>query len=84
MHAYADRMPAPTDKDFQMMGKVAQVSQIGMEMAVPVGLGVGVDFWLGTMPWFTIIGALLGPTLGFIHLLALIRPPRDQQNADPK
>lgn len=61
------------------MSKVAQISQIGMEMAVPVGLGVGLDFWLKTMPWFTIIGTILGPTLGFIHLLALINPPKEDE-----
>ena len=76
-------MPPPTPKDFRLMAKVAQISQIGMEMAVPVGLGVGVDFWLKTMPWFTIIGAILGPTLGFIHLLALIRPPSGNES-EPK
>lgn len=69
-------MPAPNDKEFRMMAKVAQISQIGMEMAVPVGIGVGVDFWLKTMPWFTIVGAILGPTLGFIHLLSLIKPQK--------
>ena len=73
-------MPAPTDKDFRLMAKVAQISQIGMEMAVPVGIGIGLDFWLKTMPWFTIIGAILGPTLGFIHLLALIRPSSDKKS----
>ncbi|HQR06065.1 MAG TPA: AtpZ/AtpI family protein [Gemmatales bacterium] len=72
-------MPAPNDKDFRLMSKVAQISQIGMEMAVPVGLGVGLDFWLKTMPWFTIIGTILGPTLGFIHLLALINPPKEDE-----
>ena len=74
----------PTDKEFRMMAKVAQIGQIGMEMAAPVALGVLVDWWLGTLPWFTIVGALLGPTLGFIHLLALIRPPADPQNTEPK
>jgi F0F1-type ATP synthase assembly protein I len=76
-------MPNPNDKDFRLMAKVAQISQIGMEMAVPVGLGIGVDFWLKTMPWFTIIGAILGPTLGFVHLLSLIRPP-NQDQSEPK
>jgi F0F1-type ATP synthase assembly protein I len=67
-------MALPTDKDFRLMAKVAQISQIGIEMAVPVGIGIGVDFWLNSMPWFTIVGAILGPTLGFIHLLSLINP----------
>ena len=61
------------------MAKVAQISQIGMEMAVPVGIGVGLDFWLKTMPWFTILGAILGPTLGFLHLLSLINPSSEDK-----
>ena len=56
------------------MAKVAQISQIGIEMAVPVGIGIGIDFWLKTLPWLTILGAIVGPTLGFIHLLSLIKP----------
>ena len=76
-------MAPPTDKEFRLMAKVAQISQIGMEMAVPVGLGIGIDFWLGTMPWFIIIGAILGPVLGFIHLLRILRPP-PQDNGQPK
>lgn len=75
-------MPSPTDKDFRLMAKVAQISQIGMEMAVPVGLGIGVDYWLKTLPWFTIVGALLGPTLGFIHLLSLIRPDKKDETGE--
>ena len=73
-------MPRPDDKDYRLMAKVAQISQIGLEMAVPVGVGIGVDFWLNTLPWFTIIGAILGPTLGFIHLLAVIRPSSDKKS----
>jgi len=73
-------MPPTTDKDYRLMAKVAQISQIGLEMAVPVGVGIGVDFWLNTLPWFTIVGAILGPTLGFIHLLTLIRPSTDKKS----
>jgi len=75
-------MAQPTDKDFRLMAKVAQISQIGMEMAVPVGLGIGVDFWLKTLPWFTIVGAILGPTLGFIHLLSIIRPAKKSETGE--
>ena len=64
------------------MAKVAQISQIGMEMAVPVGLGIGVDYWLKTLPWFTIVGAILGPIVGFVHLLSIIRPVKKDQAGD--
>ncbi|HMO35781.1 MAG TPA: AtpZ/AtpI family protein [Gemmatales bacterium] len=57
--------------------RIYQISQIGMEMTVPVGLGVALDYWLGTMPICTVIGAILGPTLGFIHLLGILHQPAD-------
>ena len=55
--------------------RIAQISQVGMEMAIPAGVGVGLDYWLSSFPWCTIIGALLGPILGFIHLMAILRTP---------
>lgn len=65
------------------LAKIAQISQIGTEMAVPVGVGIGVDFWLGTMPWFTLTGAVLGPIAAFIHLLSILRSP-DSEDASSK
>jgi F0F1-type ATP synthase assembly protein I len=70
-------MTDPTPADQRKLARLAAIGQIGMEMAVPVGVGVGLDFWWGTLPWCTIIGALLGPILGFIHLMALLKPPAD-------
>jgi F0F1-type ATP synthase assembly protein I len=52
-----------------------QISQVGTEMAIPLGIGLGLDYWLKTMPWFTVAGALLGPSLGFVHLLLILRAP---------
>lgn len=34
--------------------------QIAFTMAFYVGAGLGLDFWLGTLPWLTILGALAG------------------------
>ena len=49
--------------------------------AVVLGLGAGywLDGWLGTTPWLTLAGALLGLTVGFYNFLvvALRRPPPD-------
>ena len=32
------------------------------------GLGFGVDRWLGTAPWFLLVGLLLGIVVGFYEL----------------
>lgn len=77
-------MTQPSKEEISRLTRYYQLSQIGMEMAVPVGVGVGLDYWLGTMPWCTIIGALLGPTLGFIHLMSLLKPPQDSSSTSKK
>jgi hypothetical protein len=75
-------MDKPTNNTDQPAAfRVYQISQIGMEMAIPVGIGVGLDLWLKTMPICTIIGAVLGPTLGFIHLMALLKPPGQERKS---
>ncbi|HQR43747.1 MAG TPA: AtpZ/AtpI family protein [Gemmatales bacterium] len=68
---------AKLDKQTRNFARIAQLSQIGMEMAIPAGIGVGLDFWLKTMPWCTVVGAILGPILGFIHLMSILHPPAD-------
>ena len=55
------------------MRSVAQVTSIGMELAVPAGVGAWLDFKYGTMPWLTILGALIGGYLAFRGLMQLLR-----------
>lgn len=42
--------------------------QIGAAMVFFVGLGIGVDRWLGTTPWGVIVGAVLG----MVGVMALV------------
>lgn len=74
-------MEKPPQTDQRNAIRILQISQIGMEMAIPVGIGAGLDYWLKTMPICTIIGALLGPVLGFIHLMSLLRPTGDSDKS---
>lgn len=55
------------------------LSQIGFEMAAPIGLGYLLDSWLNLIPWLTIGGAVLGLVGGLYHLVALSKrePPDD-------
>lgn len=45
----------------------------GLEMAAGIGLfagiGYGLDYWWGSLPWGTVIGALLGMTAGMYLLI---------------
>ncbi len=54
---------------------------LGMEIAVPLLVGVLLGRWLdgrlGTEPWILLAGALLGIAAGFIGFLRTVLPPRN-------
>lgn len=52
------------------------IGQVGMEMAVPAGMGAVLDHYLHWSPWGVIVGAVVGLIGGMGHLLALLH----QQN----
>ncbi|MFT2536311.1 AtpZ/AtpI family protein, partial [Escherichia coli] len=47
------------------------LAQVGLEMVVPVIGGLFVDAGLGTSPWLTILGAVVGLVGGITHLVIL-------------
>ena len=51
---------------------LGELSSIGMALvaATVIGLGAGyyADRWLGTKPWLTVIGLVLGIAAGFVNL----------------
>jgi ATP synthase protein I len=51
----------------------SRVTTIGLEFALPVVLGYGVDSWLHTTPAGIILGALLGFALGMLHAVQMAR-----------
>lgn len=59
------------------------IGQVGMEMVLPIGLGVALDIWLGSMPWISIVGVLLGLFGGMAHLLVLIDRLDKSQKSEP-
>ena len=50
---------------------------LGFEIAAPVVLlmyaGYRLDLWLGSEPWLTLLGALLGVVIGFANLFRRVR-----------
>ena len=53
---------------------------LGMEIAVPLIVGVflgrWLDRWLETEPWLLLAGALLGMAAGFLAFFRTVLPPR--------
>ena len=68
------------DEDLSALRQLARLSTIGVSLvaATAIGLliGYGLDAWLGTSPWLTMLFALFGIVAGFLNLfrdLGLIR-----------
>lgn len=61
----------------RQLGKYLELAQVGFEMVVPIALGVWLDGLLGWIPWLTVVGVILGLTLGLYHIVALTSRPDD-------
>ena len=72
------------EKDRKLLRTVGVLSTVGIAMVVAtvIGLYVGLklDAWLGTSPWFTAIFFFIGLAAGFRNLFVYAK--RSQQNLD--
>jgi F0F1-type ATP synthase assembly protein I len=57
--------------DRKELGRYLALAQVGLEMVVPIGVGLALDFYLGWTPWGVIGGAVLGLVGGLAHLVHL-------------
>ncbi|MFN4259800.1 MAG: hypothetical protein ACK4RK_10915 [Gemmataceae bacterium] len=53
------------------MGLYMSLAQVGLEMVVPVGIGIALDYYLSWTPWGVVVGAVLGLVVGIVHLIAI-------------
>jgi F0F1-type ATP synthase assembly protein I len=68
-----DHVMLPKSFDKKTLGKAMALSQVGLEMVLPIGIGYFADVYLGWLPWLTVCGALVGLVGGLAHLLILLR-----------
>jgi F0F1-type ATP synthase assembly protein I len=79
----------PNSSDNRDLGRYLAIGQVGIEMAVPIGIGLLLDIYLGWRPWGIIVGAVLGLTLGLVRLVRIVnkeeptRPPSKQKPEAP-
>ena len=62
----------PEMPDRKDMGRYVALSQVGLEMVVPIVVGLVVDHYLKWTPWATIAGAVLGLCGGLVHLVHML------------
>ena len=64
-------------------GYYFELSQVGLEMVVPIGLAYWLDYLLDWFPWLTIVGVVVGLVGGLAHIISLTNrkadPPRDEK-----
>lgn len=59
--------------DSQELGFYVALAHVGLEMVVPLGVGIALDYYFGWKPWATVVGFVLGFVGGFFHLLAILK-----------
>jgi F0F1-type ATP synthase assembly protein I len=50
-------------------GSYLALAQVGLEMVVPIGVGMALDHYFHWTPWATTVGAVLGLAGGLTHLV---------------
>jgi ATP synthase protein I len=66
--------PAREPSSWKALGELASVG-VMLVVATVIGLAGGyyADRWLGTAPWLTLIGLLVGIAAGFVSLFRSVR-----------
>jgi F0F1-type ATP synthase assembly protein I len=58
--------------------------QFTLMMLLPLGGGYWLDSWLGTLPWLTVAGAVLGAVGGMVWVVkSVFRMENRSENRDP-
>jgi F0F1-type ATP synthase assembly protein I len=59
----------PDPKESKELGRYLALGQVGLEMVVPIILGLAADRYFGSGPWGLVVGAALGLSGGLVHLV---------------
>ena len=69
--------PPPDARDRTVPAGAVEFLTLGLTVAVALvgltGLGYGVDRWLGTSPWFTLVGLVLGIAAAVLITVSRVR-----------
>jgi F0F1-type ATP synthase assembly protein I len=65
------------------MGRYFALAQVGLEMVVPIVLGVVADSYLGWTPWGVVLGVVVGFVGGLAHLLSMLKRFENERSEKP-
>ncbi len=79
--------PPPGGSDWHnVLREVAPYLDLGWRVAVSIVLftvgGYYLDRWWGTMPWMTVVGALLGMGMVFVQIFQLDRSAKTRKRSE--
>ena len=70
--------------DQKELGFYFALGQVGLEMVVPIGIGIAIDSYLNWSPWATAGGAVLGLFGGLTHLVVLLNQQERSAKSDQR
>ena len=59
------------------------LAQTGLEMVVPIAVGMVLDSRFGWAPWAASAGAVIGLAGGLTHMLIMLRRAEEQRPSEP-
>jgi ATP synthase protein I len=64
--------PGASESERRSVRQAGNLAQVGLTLVIATVLGLwggyALDGWLGTSPWLTVVGLLLGIVSGFVNL----------------
>ena len=71
-------------RDFVERRWYAVLGTLGLEMVAPIGVGVFLDKQLGTIPWLSMTGVVVGFVGGMWHLVWTLRTINREEAKQPR
>jgi len=81
-------MGSKYSKDISKDKEIGQYLNLGFQLAVAVGLGIAIGYWLdkrlGTTPLLLLLGLSLGAVAGFLNIYRIVYPPKNKKTVREK